>query len=233
MSKKGKNIKADQRIENFEDTLTKTEQFIEDNQKPLMIAVGILVVLVLAFTSYRRYIVAPKQKEAMSQMYVAEQYFERDSFNLALMGDGNNLGFLDIIDDYGITKSANLARYYAGICYLRLGDYESAVDYLTKFKSKDQMLSVISRGATGDAYLQTGNQEKALEHYLKAAQASENDFLAPIYFMKAGELFEDMGEYSKAIDLYQIIQDRYPDSQEGKNIDKYILRAKLLDEKGN
>lgn len=228
MSKKGKETTAEQRIENFEEALTRTEQFIEDNQKPLMVVVGILVVLVVAFTVYRRYIVAPKQKEAQNQMYVAERYFERDSFNLALNGDGNNLGFLDIIDDYKITKSANLARYYAGICYLHLGEYESAIDYLSRFKSHDQMLSVIAKGATGDALLQQGEKDKALEHYLAAGNANGNEFLSPIYLMKAGALLEDLGKYKQALEVYREIQEKYPQSQEGKDIDKYITRVELL-----
>ncbi|NOY36045.1 MAG: tetratricopeptide repeat protein [Chlorobi bacterium] len=228
MAKKGKEVQTEHRMENFEEALTKTEQFIEDNQKILTIIVGIIVIIVIGFTVYRRYVVAPKQKEAMSQMYVAEQYFERDSFNLALNGDGNNLGFLDIIDTYGITKSANLAKYYTGICFLHLGKYEDAIDYLSKFKSKDKMLSVIAKGALGDAFMQTGDTQKALDHYLQAGNASDNAFLAPIYLMKAGEVLESLDEYNRALTIYREIQEKYPKSQEGRNIDKYISRVELL-----
>jgi tetratricopeptide (TPR) repeat protein len=230
MAKKVKKGQGDNRIENFEEALTRTEQFIEDNQKPLMIVVGILVVIVVAVTVYKRYIVSPKQKEAQSQMFVAEDYFERDSFNLALNGDGNNLGFLDIIDVYKITKSANLAKYYAGICYLHLGDYDNAIDYLSKFKSKDQMLSVIAKGAIGDAYMQAGDKEKGLDYYLEAGENSENEFLAPMYLMKAGEVLEDFGEYGRALSIYTDIKDKFPKSTEGRDIDKYIIRAKLEQE---
>ena len=161
-------------------------------------------------------------------MLFRSQYFERDSFNLALNGDGNNLGFLDIIDTYGITKSANLAKYYTGICFLHLGKYEDAIDYLSKFKSKDQMLSVIAKGALGDAYMQTGDSQTALDHYLQAGNVSDNAFLSPIYLMKAGEVLESLDEYNRALTIYREIQEKYPKSQEGRNIDKYISRVELL-----
>jgi len=163
-------------------------------------------------------------------MYIAEQYFEKDSFNLALQGDGNSMGFLDIINDYGITKSANLSNYYAGICYMHLGDYESAIQYLKKFESDDQAIQSIATGNIGDAYLETGRQKEALNMYLKAANRKNNQFVAPIYFMKAGALYEDMKDYKKALQTYETLQRKYPKSTETKDIEKYIARVKLLDQ---
>ena len=224
--------KTEKQVEGFEEALTRTEQFIEDNQKVLTIIVGVIIVIVVGFTLFKKMIVLPKNKEALSQMYVAEDYFEKDSFNLALNGDGNNLGFLDIIDQYKITKAANLAKYYAGISFLHLGQYEDAIHYLSIFHSHDLMISVVAKGAMGDAYMQLGEEEKALEYYIKASKSSKTDFVTPIYLMKAGEVMEDLKKYDRALAVYTEIRDNYPKSKEGQNIEKYITRVKLLKELG-
>ena len=119
MVSKSKGKKEDN-LEVVEHALTNTEHFIEQNQRTITIALIVIVAVVGIFLGYKRFIVSPKEKEAQSQMFAAEQYFEKDSFNLALNGDGNYLGFLDIIDQYKVTKSAKLARYYTGISYLKL-----------------------------------------------------------------------------------------------------------------
>ncbi|MGC9353394.1 MAG: tetratricopeptide repeat protein, partial [Mariniphaga sp.] len=114
-------------LQELESALTKTERFIEENQKPITYVVGAIILIVIAYLGFTRFYLQPREKEAQSQMFMAENYFERDSFNLAINGDGNYLGFLDIIDDYGMTKSANLAKYYTAISYLHLGQYEDAL----------------------------------------------------------------------------------------------------------
>ena len=155
-------------LQELESALTKTEQFIEDNQKIISYVVAGLILVVAVFLGFKKFYVQPQEKEANSQMFMAENYFEKDSFNLAINGDGNYLGFLDIIDDYGITKAANRAKYYAGISYLHLGQYEEALDYLNDFKSDDLLLAPVAEGAKGDAYLELGDSDKALKQYKKA-----------------------------------------------------------------
>ena len=158
---------------------------------------------------------------------MAENYFEKDSFNLAINGDGNYLGFLDIIDDYGITKSANRAKYYAGVSYLYLGEYEVAIDFLKSFKTDDLLLAPVAAGAQGDALVELGEMDKALKQYKKAYSVSENEFTTPVYMMKAAGLLETMDEPKEALILYELIKAKYPTSAEGTNIDKYIARVKL------
>ncbi len=226
MAKK-KNTPVSDSFQNFEEALTRTEQFVEDNQKIITTIVAALVLVVAVYLSYRHFIKAPREKEALSQMFMAEHYFEIDSFNLALYGDGNYLGFLDIIDDYTMTRTANLARYYTGISYLHLGDFESALDYLQKFRSKDEMLGPISEGAIGDAYMELGETGKAVDQYLKAANMRDNQFLTPLYLMKAGQQMEADGDYRKALELYQRIEKEYPESTEARNIEKFIARASM------
>ena len=212
-------------LQNIESALTKTEQFIEDNQNLFLYIIGGIVLVVVGYLAITRFYIQPRQKEAQSQMFMAEQYFEKDSFNLALNGDGNYLGFLDIMDEYGITRQAKLSRYYAGISYLRLGQFSEAVDYLSRFKTKDILLGPVSRGALGDAYLELGEQEKALKLYEKAATMSDNEMTAPISLMKAGNLLESMGHPEAALKHYNNVKKKYPDTMEGRMIDKYISRV--------
>lgn len=225
-----KDINQD-KMEGVEVALTKTEQFIEDNQKTLSIAIGIIVVIIAAFLGFKRFYVVPLEKEAQASMFVAEQYFQRDSFALALNGDGNNWGFIDIISDYKFTKSANLAKYYAGISNLYLGDYEEAIKYLKKFKSDDLMVGTIAIGAIGDAYAELNELDKAASYYEKAAKNNKNEFTTPVYLNKAGLIYQELGEYNKVVDLYETIKTEYPNSQEGKTADKFISLAKIKLEK--
>ncbi len=225
MAKKAKEVQGDKNLGNIESALTKTELFIEDNQKMLTnILLGILAVALLIIAG-NRYILKPKNQEAAASMYMAERYFERDSFNLALNGYGTYPGFIDIIDEYSITKSAKLAKYYAGVCYKELGDYESAIDYLSSFKTKDLLVGAAAQSSLGDAYSETGDYSKAVKAYLEAANQYENEFSTPIILKKAGIVYEAMGEYEKALGVYERIQNEYPESTEGREMKKYIGRV--------
>lgn len=226
MSKK-KNIEKDANIEGFESALTRSEQFIEDNQKTLtFVALGALIIVSL-YLSFQKFYVEPLENDARNNMFIAEQYFQRDSFNLALNGDGNYFGFMDIIGDYKMTKSANLAKYYAGICYLQLGDFEEAISYLKKFNSNDIMIQSITNGAIGDAHVELGELSSAVSYYEKAANNNPNEFSTPIYLNKAAQILEEEGNFKKALSLYEIIKSDYPKSQEGRNVEKLIARAKM------
>jgi tetratricopeptide (TPR) repeat protein len=158
---------------------------------------------------------------------MAEQYFEKDSFNLALNGDGNYLGFLDIIDDYSITPQAKLARYYAGLSYLYLGQFDDAIDYLKGFKTKDILLKPVAHGSLGDAYLEKGEKDKALNQYEKAISSSDNEMTTPLYLMKAGKLLESMSKMEKALQCYTKVKEKYPTTTEGRVVDKYIARVNI------
>ena len=214
-------------LQELESALTKTEQFVEDNQKIISYVVGGIILVVAAYLGFNKFYLLPKEKEANSQMFMAENYFEKDSFNLALNGDGNYLGFLDIIDDYGITKAANRANYYAGISYLHMGQYEEALNYLNDFDTDDLLLGPVTEGAKGDAYLEMGDSESALKYYKKAYTLTDNELTVPVYMMKAATLLESMDELKEAMNLYQEIKTRYPKSAEGTNADRYIARVKI------
>ena len=225
MSKKKKETPR-KGIENVEQTLTRTEQFLEQNYKPLLYVLAGAVLLVGIAWLLRMYI-SKKNEEALSQMYMAEQYFGQDSLRLALNGDGNNLGFIDIAKEYRSTRSGKLANFYAGACLMHLGQYEEAIGYLTKYKQNDEVIAPQAKGLIGDAHVELGDMAAGIKNYLEAADMAENAFLTPIYLMKAGMLYENDGKWSDALKLYERVQDKYPESNEGRSIDKYIARVKL------
>lgn len=223
MSKKNEPGKG---IENVEQTLTKTEQFLEQNYKPLLYVLIGLVVLVGLFWLVKMYS-GKKNEEAQSQMFMAEKYFSQDSLKLALNGDGNNLGFIDIADQYKMTKSGKLANFYAGACLMHLGQFEEAIGYLNKYTLKDEILTPEAKGLIGDANVELGDTEEGVKYYLEAADMADNSFHTPIYLMKAGIIYESEAKYTEALKLYERIQDEYVESNEGRSIDKYIARVKL------
>lgn len=220
-----KQDRTEEGIVAVEEALSRTEKFIEDNQRLLVIIVGVIVVIILGFISFKKFYVQPREKEAQEQMFMAEKYFEKDSLDLALYGDGNYPGFLDIIDDYGVTSAANLAHYYTGVIYLKLGDYEQAIDYLESFDSDDQIVSSMAEGATGDAYMELDEVDQAINHYVKAAEMNQNEFTSPLFYLKAGWAYEIAGDYEEALKVYKKIQKDYPASTEARDIEKYIARA--------
>lgn len=225
MTKNKKNTQVDNLTE-VESALTRTEQFLESNQKLIGIVIGSIVVLAVGYLGLNKFYLAPRQTEAQEQMFMAQNYFEKDSFNLALNGDGNNPGFLDIIDDFGSTDAGNLSYYYAGISYLNMGQFDNAIDYLKKFDTDDLLLGPISVGAQGDAQLELGKTDKALALYTEAYKMNDNELTAPIYMLKAGELLENSSKQEEALKIYEIIKQKFPESTEGRSIDKYIARAK-------
>ncbi|HAQ19709.1 MAG TPA: hypothetical protein DCR40_10825 [Prolixibacteraceae bacterium] len=225
MTKDKKSQKVDNLVE-VESALTKSEQFLEANQKLIAIVIGAIVVISVAFLGFNKFYLEPRNVDAQEQLFVAQNYFEKDSFNLALNGDGNNSGFLDIIDDFGSTDAGNLAYYYTGISYLNIGQYENAIDYLKKFDTDDLLLGPISVGAQGDAQLELGKTDKALDLYTEAYKMNDNELTAPVYMMKAGELLESSNKIADALKLYEAIKQKYPETTEGRSIDKYIARAK-------
>lgn len=226
MVKKNKNdLKAEQRLENIEVSLSRTESFIVENQNVISIAVGVAVVIILAFFGFQKYYMEPQNMEAQDQMYNAQRYFESDSLDKALYGDGNSLGFIDIASDYGITKAGNLANYYAGLAFLKKGNFDQAIDYLKSFESSDHVVGSMAKGAIGDAYLEKGDRSSAISYYLEAAHRDANGFSTPLFLMKAGKVYELDNNYSKAVDAYTKVKVDYPKSNEARDIDKYIARA--------
>ena len=217
--------KTDQQLANVEQAFSKTEQFIETNQKKITYVVGAVVAVIALYFGYQNMYLAPLEEDAQTEMFMAELYFQKDSFSLALNGDEQYEGFLSIADDYGLTKAGNLANYYAGLCYLNLGEFENAIDYFSDFSSDDIILSSLALGCIGDCYAELDDIDTALDFYKNASKNSDNDFTTPRYLMKQARILESQEDYDAANDLYVRIKDNYTESIEAQNIEKYISRS--------
>ncbi len=225
MSKKQDEKQTDKNLEGIEQALTRSEQFIEDNQKILTYVLGVVIVVLLVVIGGNRFYLKPLNTEATAEMFYAERFFESDSFNLALNGYGTYPGFLSIMDDYGMSKSAKLAHYYAGVCYHQLGDHQEAIRYLGKFKTNDLLVGAAKYSTMGDAYVELGNLDKAASSYKSGIDNYKNNFSSPIMLKKLGIVYEELGNLIGALQAYESIESKYPDSPEGREIKKYIGRV--------
>ena len=212
-----------------EELVSKSELFIEQNSKKILLGIVALAVIVGAFFGYRHGYLMPLQEKANVAIFKGEQYFLKDSFQLALNGNGADYdGFETIIDQYGNTNAGNLAKAYAGICYYKLGETEKALEKLKAFDPKDNMISPAIIGLIGDCYVNMDNAQEGVTYFEKAATAANNEVISPIYLKKAGFAYESLQQYDNAVKAYTTIKEKYFNSVEAADIDKYIARATAL-----
>lgn len=217
-------------LQSVDQALSKSEQFIENNRKQLLVGFGIIVAAVLAVVLFSTYYVAPRNIKAADKLAVCVRYFEQDSFALALNGDGVNEGLAEIIDSYGVTETADLAAFYAGICCYKLGNYDEAIKYLKDFDANTVNLKPANITLIGDCYVALENYSKAVSYFEKAG-AIDNDFTAPRALSKAGICYEEMGNYKAAEKCYRTIKDKYFASHLASEMDKRIERCQLMQNK--
>lgn len=211
------------RQESIQETVSKTEQFYSAHKNVIWGAVIAVLVVGFAVLAYSKYVYQPKCREAMEQTYPAERNFQNGEYELALNGDGNVLGFAEIIDTYG-AKAGKAVYLYAGVCALQLGEYENAIDYLSAYNGKDQILAARALACKGDALVGIEDYTGAVKAYTAAADKADNIFAAA-YLVKAGVVYEQLGKKAEALKCYETVKDQYPQSVEGYDIDKYISRV--------
>jgi predicted negative regulator of RcsB-dependent stress response len=208
----------------IQEKLEGIEHWVEKNPKLLIGVVGVIVLAVGGFFGYR-YWVGNQDAQAQKEMFQAVRYFEADSLNLALNGDGNNLGFLQIVEDYSLTEAGNLANFYAGAIYLKQGKFPLAIFHLENYKANDLLVQARAFSLIGDAYMEQKSYEDAAKYYEKAAGYKPNKEFTPVYLMKAGLAYEKLNNTDKAKAAYQTIIDKYWESSEFQNAKKF--KAKL------
>ena len=146
------------------EAVSKTDLFFRENRKTLLIILAVLVVAGIAFFCYHKFIYEVQRTEAQEQMYPAENNFRNMEYELALNGDGNVMGFSQIISDYG-KKAGKAAYFYAGVCELQLGNYEQAIKYLSSYTGKDKILKARATACIGDAYVGLEDYSAALGYF--------------------------------------------------------------------
>ncbi|WP_418409138.1 tetratricopeptide repeat protein [Alistipes sp.] len=218
--------------ETLGEAMNKTELFFEKNGRLLSyIFLGLLVLAALVY-GYRALIVSPRVEKAAEMIAEAQYRFEDQNadYRLALEGDANGAGFLDVIGKYGSTPSGNLAMHYAGICYLKTGDLENAAKYLAKYSHvkgiPGALINAQNYGLQGDIAVEQQDYAKAVKFYEKAVMAADNNLTAPMYLRKAGLAEQAQGNNKKAVEFYEQILTSYPASMDAREAEKLLGSVK-------
>ncbi|KAA6322605.1 hypothetical protein EZS27_027869 [termite gut metagenome] len=214
---------------NVEEVVVQSEAFFIKNQKAIIMGMIAIVAIVTGYFAYKHLYAIPREEKAQIALFKGEQYFENGAYELALNGDSiGYIGFLKVIEQYGGTNVANLARAYAGICYKQLEEYEKAIEYLSGFSGNDQMVAPSILGAIGNAYAELDQLDKASSFLIRAADKADNNALSPLFLKQAGDIFIKQEKYDDAVKVYTKIKEKYFQSRQASDIDKYIERAKMM-----
>ena len=223
-------------FETLDTTASKTEEWVVKYQNFILITIGVIAIGVLSYLGYQNFVIKPKVQEAASELNQAQYYFDlavnsknADSlYKRALNGGEGKYGLLDIIENYKGTPAAKLATYSAGMAYLNLKDYQSAIIYLDQFSSDDILLSALSKGAIGDAFAQIGQLEDAYDYYLIASKMNSNIYSTPKYLYKAAMMGSAIGKNTQAVSHLKRIEGEYPNSKEAKLVAVQIAKLETL-----
>ncbi len=215
------------RQQNMQEAVSKTEEFFKKYGNMMYGCILAVLIAALAILAYNRFILQPKKQQATDQMAQAERWFLSGEYELALNGDDNDPGLLEIIDQYG-SKAGEAVYMYAGVAALKTGDYQGAIDYLKKYEGKDPILKARAEACIGDAYAELEDYGNAISYYQKAAKTTDNA-LAAAYLLKAGIVAEEAGDKAQALSFYKEIKDQWSNAPEAMEIDKYISRIEIAE----
>lgn len=207
---------------------TKTELFVDKNKKPLMIGAGVLVAIVLGVIGYQQFVVKPKTAQALEDIWKAQYYFEIDSLDLALNGDGQWMGFEAVADEYGSTPTGKLAHAYLGAIYMKKEEWQTAIDHYEQADVDDDVIRVMAVGNMGDCYVELNDMEKAAAQFEKAAGMTISDFTTPLYLMKAGIVHKQTGNWKAAAKAFRRVVTDFPNSPDVNQARKYAAEAEAL-----
>ncbi|MFO7824327.1 MAG: tetratricopeptide repeat protein [Cyclobacterium sp.] len=207
--------------------LGRGEAFLKENTKLVGGIIGLMILIIAGIVGYQIH-KANQNEKAQAEMFQAVYYYEQDSLDFALNGDGVQPGFLNIIDQYGGTDAANLSHFYVGSIYLSQGEYQNAVDHLESFSSSDFFVQAQAFSLTGDAYMELEDPEEAIRFYKKAAAYKTNKYFTPKYLFKLAIAYEEAGDLQQAIDTYGEIESKYTDAYEYTEARKHKARLEGL-----
>ena len=210
----------------MEEALSSSEAFLIQNKGKILGTIAAVVILIAGFIGYQHFISEPREIKASEALFRGEQYFRAENYDAALNGDSLGYkGFLKVANEFSGTKAANLANAYAGISYAKLGKYEEAVKLLDSFSADDLLVAPAIMGTIGNCYAEMGQLDKAAALLMKAADKADSQALSPIYLIQAGQLFEKLNKNSEAIKVYTLVKEKYYQSFQAMDVDKYIERA--------
>lgn len=223
---KRKKSSTDETLVDVVEVKEQAQDYFERNKNLILGFIAVLVIGIGGYVVYKYMIQAPKDREARQAIFRAEQQFQRDSFALALENPGGGYeGFLDIIENYSGTETANTAKLYAGISYMNVGRFDDAIDYLQSYEATGSYGPILKNGNLGDAYSELQDYEKALGFYKKAGNASPDALLTPYYLYKLGILAKRQGQEDTAQKAFERIKNEFPDSEEFRKVERLLAKA--------
>lgn len=223
-----KETKKQEELVNVEEVVNKSEAFLTKNKKTLVGGIVAVAVVIAAVFCYNNYVKAPREQKAAEALFLAEQNFRNGNFEQALNGDSlGAVGFVTVAEEYSGTEAGNLANAYAGMSLAQLKKYEEAIAYLNEFSANDAVIAPAVLGTLGNCYAQLGQKDKAASTLMEAASMSDSHSLSPIYLLQAGQIYEELGQNNKAVEAYKQIKNKYFNSMQAYDIDKYIERASM------
>lgn len=209
----------------FDAQLNKAESFIKDNLQKLLIALVAVVAIVVGIWAYTWW-QGGRETDAQKAIATSQELFMQENYEAALNGNDGSIGFLQVMEQYSGTKSANLAKLYSAICYAKTDKYEDAIKMFEDFSTEsDQMVSPAAIAALGNCYVQTGQNDKGVELLIKAAKKADNDAISPSFLLQAATVLEADGKNEKAVELYNEIKTKYINSPLADQMDAYIIKA--------
>ena len=222
-----KNKKNNYEVNEFDEALVASKSFFEKNKKAIVYGGGALLAIIIAALLIHQFYIVPRNNKANESLFAAQELFMNGEYEKALNGDGQNMGFLAVADEFGSTKAGNLAHLYAGLCLVQTDKFQEAIEQLEDYSScGDDMVSPSVIGTIGNCYAELGQNEKAVEMLVKAANKADNNTLSPIYLIQAGQIYESLNQNEKALDCYNQIKTKYQQSMQYNEVDKYIERVK-------
>ena len=212
----------------LDQAMSSSEAFIIKYKNKFLAGIAAIVIVVGGVLGYQHFISEPNEKKASEALFRGEQYFMADNYEFALNGDSLGFeGLLNVANEFGGTAAGKLANAYAGICYAQLGEYENAVKFLDKFSADDHLVNPALMGTMGNCYIQLGQLDKGAATLMKAADKANSHSLSPIYLIQAGQVYEKLGKKSEALNAYKAVKEKYFNSYQAMDIDKYIERASV------
>ncbi|MDF2382527.1 tetratricopeptide repeat protein [Nostoc ellipsosporum NOK] len=220
-----------QGVDSGEVAIARAKDFWQRNSKVISIVFIAVVLLGGGWFAYQNFVKKPKEQEASQKMFKAEEYWRMDSLNLALNGDGQNMGLLKVISRYDGTKAANLAKFMAGSAYVKLKDNDKAIKYLKDFDSDSKQVQARAYKLLGDAYGDKGNAAEAFDYYKKAAREFDGDaFSASDALFSAAYLAQRvLNKPDQAIELYKELKNKYPRTPAAYTVDTYLAQLGVYD----
>lgn len=227
--KKQEELKEEKDWERLDEAVMESGRFLGTYQKQILIGIGAVILIVCGYLAYDAFYKKPKAEEAQTAIFKGETYFREGKDSLALFGNGNDyLGLESVINEYGSTKTGDLAKGYAGVIYTRMGEYEKALPYLKDYSGSDALFTYLVKGSIGDCLVNTGKIEESISYFESAAKGMDNELYSPIYYKKAALAYKEMKNYKKVAEIYEYIKNNYGSSMEASEADKYILEANML-----